>query len=289
MQAQRGTQRARAYAGRRTGALVGAALLLLALLVVARFPYRRLLPPLLDAASAATGARIVVGDVGLGLGRGGPEVEATDLSLEWPSAAALHLATLRVRPAWSLAWLSGAPRWNVEAAGEIGSWAGVLAPDRLAGEWSELQIDALPWASIGSAAPLHGRVSGQLDLTRADGAWQGSAQLLGNGGSVDMPGLPVAIPFEALRADLSVAPGALTLTAGRIEGPLVTASLAGTATVEGDSFSSWALALDVEIEEVDAALRGYLSPMGIPVGPEGRAKLRVTGSLGAPYLSSTPP
>ena len=289
MQARQGARRARAHPGRRPTALVAAALLLVALLVVARFPYRRLLPPVLEAASAATGARIAVGDVGLGLGVGGPRIVATDLSLEWPATAALRLATLRVRPAWSLAWLSGAPRWYVEAAGDLGSWAGVLAGDQLAGQWSEVEVDALPWGLLGSAAPLHGRVSGQLDLTRADGAWQGSAQLLGNGGSVDLPGLPVAIPFEALQADLRVGPGSVTLTGGRIEGPLVTASLSGTATEEGASFSSWPLELDVEIEEVDAALRGYLSPMGIPVGTDGRAKVRVTGSLGAPYLRGAEP
>lgn len=276
-------------APRRSAALVWAALLLVALLVVARFPYRRLLPPLLEAASAATGAAIGVGDIGLGLGLAGPRLEAEQLSLAWPGGRVLHLATLHVRPAWSLDWLSGSPRWHVEASGEAGDWAGVVAPDRLSGEWSEVDMDALPWVLLGSAAPLHGRVSGELDLARANGAWHGSARLVGSGGSVDLPGLPVAIPYEALHAELALTPEAVALSAGRIEGPLVTASVAGTARAEGASYASWPLALDVEIEQVDPALRSYLSPLGIPVGPDGRARLAVSGSLGAPYLSGTPP
>jgi hypothetical protein len=111
----------------------------------------------------------------------------------------------------------------------------------------------------------------------------------GHGGSVDLPGLPVAIPYESLVASLALAPEALTVSGGRIEGPLVTATVAGTARVEGASYASWPLALAVQIERVDSALAGYLPPLGIPVSPEGRAELNVTGTLGAPYLSGASP
>jgi hypothetical protein len=164
----------------------------------------------------------------------------------------------------------------------------VVASDRLDGALRAVEMDALPWARLGSPPPLHGRLSGSLDLARSDRGWQGTASFTGSGGSVDLPGLPVAVPYEALAAQLAVAPEALTLSAGRIEGPLVTASLAGTARAEGPSFASWPVDLDVEIEQVDSALRGYLGPLGIPVTPEGRARVEVTGSLGAPYLSGVP-
>jgi hypothetical protein len=159
-----------------------------------------------------------------------------------------------------------------------------VASDRVAGNWDAVDVDALPWGLLGSLTPLHGRISGELDLVRQDGAWLGSAKLRGEGGSVDLPGLPVAIPFEALHADLAVGPSLVTLSSGRIQGPLVTANVAGTARSAGGAFASWPLALDVEIEEVDPALRGYLTPLGIPVDERGQAKLRVTGSLGSPYL-----
>lgn len=273
---------------RRRALLLALALLAVAALVAVRFPYRRLLPPLLAAASAATGAEIAVGDVGVGLGLAGPRLEAEDLRLAWPGANSLHLAAVTVRPAWSLAWLAGSPRWHVEATADAGGFSGVVAGDRLDGALREVQMDALPWAALGSTAPLHGRVSGTLDLARENGGWQGSASLHGTGGSVDLPGLPVAIPYEALAAELAVAPEALTLAAGRIEGPLVTASVLGTARADGASYASWPLDLDVDIEAVDSGLRGYLAPLGISVSPDGRARVKVTGSLGAPYLSGTP-
>jgi type II secretion system protein N len=270
------------------GAWVWAAAILLLVLIAARFPYQRLLPPLLAAARTATGAQIEVAELRLGLGWSGPRLVAQDLRLHWPETAALSLAALHVRPAWSPAWLSGVPIWHVEAEGEPGAFQGVLGSNRVAGRWNAVDMDALPWVLLGSSAPLHGRMSGEANLVREDGAWRGSARIHGDVGSVDLPGLPVAIPFEALEAEVEVGPGLLTLSSGRIRGPLVTASIAGTASASAGGFSTWPLALDVEIEAVDPALRGYLVPMGIAVSSEGLAKVRVTGTLGSPYLGGVP-
>ena len=286
MQTQRTASRGRAKTGgARRGALIAVVVLLIAVFLAMRFPYQRLLPPVLEVARAATGAEIAVADVGLGLGLGGPHVVASGVRLRWPGTKELSLDAVRVRPAWSLGWLSGAPVWHVDAAGPPGAWTGVVAPDRVEGEWSEVDTDALPWELLGALAPLHGRLSGEVELSRSDGIWLGSAELSGSEGSVDLPGLPVAIPYVALEAQLEVAPALITLSAGRIEGPLVTASLGGTASAGPGAFSAWPLDLAVEIEQVDPALRGYLGPLGIPVDGSGRAQVRVTGTLAAPYLS----
>jgi type II secretion system protein N len=262
------------------------ALLLLLVFAAARFPYARLLPPVLDAARAATGAEIEVAELGLGLGLAGPHVVANGVRVHWPAAPELRFEAVRVRPAWSFSWLSGTPLWHVDAAGAPGAFSGEVSPGRVAGEWTEVDTTALPWVLLGALAPLSGRVSGEVDLAHTDGAWQGTAELAGREGSVDLPGLPVAIPFEAIEARLEVSPALLRLASGRIEGPLVTANVGGTATPEnGGSFSAWPLDLEVDIESVDPALRGYLAPLGIPVEGGGRAKVRVTGTLAAPYLS----
>jgi len=273
----------------RRGALVVAIAVLLLVFLAARFPYGRLLPPLLSAARAATGAEIEVAELGLGLGFAGPRVVASGVRVRWPGAPELILDAVRVRPAWSLAWLAGTPVWHVDAEGAPGAWNGVIAADRVAGAWSEVDTDALPWELLGSMAPLHGRLSGEVALSRSNGAWEGSALLTGNEGSVDLPGLPVAIPFVALAAELEVAPALVTLAAGRIEGPLVTANVGGTASAAEGALAAWPLDLQVEIEQVDPALRGYLGPLGIQVDGEGRANLRVTGTLAAPYLTGAAP
>jgi type II secretion system protein N len=283
MQAQRAA-RGKARSGRRT-LWIGAVTLLLLVFLAARFPYERLLPPVLEAARAASGAEIEVADLGLGLGLGGPQVVASGVRLRWPGTSELALAAVRVRPAWSLAWLTGTPVWHVDTSGPPGAFRGEVAQDRVSGEWREVDTDALPWALVGSLAPVHGRVSGEVDLARSDGAWRGSAQISGTEGSVDLPGLPVAIPFVAIEAQLEVAPDLVTLSGGRLQGPLVTANVDGTASADGASFASWPLDLEVDIEQVDPALRGYLGPLGIPVDGSGRARVRVTGTLAAPYLS----
>jgi type II secretion system protein N len=254
-----------------------------------RFPYERLLPAALAAARAATGAEVVASDLGLGLGLGGPHLRARDVRARWPGAQELAFDTVRLRPAWSPSWLAGRPAWHVAAEGAAGAWQGTLGIDRLAGAWRDVESDALPWILLGSLAPLHGRVSGELDLARSDGAWRGSARLSGADGSVDLPGLPVAIPFVALEAALAVAPEQVTLASGRLEGPLVTARAGGTLAAAGGAFATWPIDLQVEIESIDPALRGYLGPLGIPVAADGRAQVRIGGTLAAPFLSRAAP
>jgi hypothetical protein len=128
-------------------------------------------------------------------------------------------------------------------------------------------------------------MSGTVDLTRTDGAWQGSAQLSGAPGSVDLGGLPVAIPYEELVARVDVAPDRVSLPEARLVGPLVTASFTGSASAAGASFASWPIDLQVQIERIDPALGGYLGPLGIPLDRQGQARVHVTGSLAAPFLS----
>ena len=262
---------------------------LLLLFLVARFPYERLLPPALAAARAATGAEIAVVDLGVGFALTGPHLSARDVRVLWPGAAELVFDSVDVRPAWSLSWLRGRPAWHVSAQGPVGRWQGIVAVDRLAGAWQDVDSNALPWVLVGSLAPLQGRISGEVDLARSDGAWRGSAQLTGTEGSVDLPGLPVAIPFVALEAALGIAAEQVTIATGRIEGPLVTAEAGGTLSMAGSAFSAWPIDLQVEIESIDPALRSYLGPLGIPVGADGRAKVQVGGTLAVPYLSAASP
>jgi type II secretion system protein N len=277
-------------AGRtRRGLWVTVVLGLVGVFLAARFPYERLLPAALAAARGATGAEVAASDLGLGLGLGGPHLRARDVRVRWPGTPELVFDSVRVRPAWSPSWLAGRPAWHLAAEGAAGRWQGVLAVDRLAGAWRDVDSDALPWVLLGSLAPVHGRVSGEVDLARSDGAWRGSAQLSGAEGSVDLPGLPVAIPFVALEAALDVAPEQLTLASGRLEGPLVTARAGGTLGAAAGALSAWPIDLQVEIESIDPALRGYLGPLGIPVSADGRAQLRVGGTLAAPFLSGAPP
>ncbi len=254
--------------------------------VVARFPYERLRPVAQEAASAALGARVEIARLGLGLGWGGPEATAHELRVEWPGSAPLRLERVGVRPAWALAWLRGQPRWHIAATGAPGRFGGQVAPDRIEGEFRDVDVAALPWATFGSTPPLVGRVSGRLDLSlsQEDGRWDGFADVVGENGSVDFAGLPVAIPYQSLAARVELAPQQLALSAARLAGPLITARFAGAATPGSGAPASWPLELQVDIEDVDPALRSHLAPLGIRLDREGHASLRVTGTLAAPVV-----
>jgi type II secretion system protein N len=253
--------------------------------VVARFPYERLLPAAEAAASNALGARVEIGRLGIGLGWGGPEAVGEALHLRWPGGDALRIERVGARPAWTLAWLGGRPRWYVTAAGPPGRFAGEVAPDRVDGAFEEVEVTALPWATFGGTPPLRGRLSGAADLTHEDGAWQGFADVTGENGTIDYAGLPVAIPYEHLAARIELSPGELALPAARLEGPLVTARFSGAATPGPGEPARWPLELRVEVERVDPALRSYLAPLGIRLDRQGQASLRVSGTLAAPIVT----
>jgi len=264
------------------GLAIGGVLLVF---VIARFPFDRLAPAAAAAAAQALGAEVTIAGLGVGLGRGGPEAVLERVLLRWPGDPPLQLDHLGVRPAWSLAWLEGQPRWRLASQGAVGVFQGELGHDRLDAELHEFDIAALPWGRIGGAPPIHGRLSGRLDLELGDSGWVGTAALTGGEGSVDHPALPVAIPYERLDLQVVLDPEAVALPAARLEGPLVTATFAGRAVASAPDPARWPLTLHVEIERVDPALRSYLGPLGIRLDPKGHGTLEVTGTLSAPIVT----
>lgn len=269
---------------RRLAWALGIAALFL-IFLAARFPYDRLLPRATTAAGAALGAEVTIASLGLGFGRGGPEAVARDLRLHWPGSLPLALERVAVRPAWSLDWLRGRPRWHLAAAGPPGRFDGTVAADRVDGRFAGIDVGALPWTALGASPPLDGPLSGSADLLATDGVWSGAIDLASEAGSVDFGGLPVAIPYQRLEGRILVDPARIELRGARLEGPMVTAAFEGTATPRPGPSSSWPLALDVRIEHVDPALRQHLVPLGIRLDREGRATLHVSGTLAAPILS----
>ena len=190
----------------RRGAAVLGALALLAAFLVVRFPYERLLPPLLEVARSATGRR------GRGsrapaaprLGRAARRREGRGAALAGEPAARVRRGGGAGRPGrWR--GCAGARAGTLDLSGPPGVWSGQLGRDRLAGKLEEFDVAALPWQLVGTPSPLKGRISGVVDLEQRGGVWLGSAEIAGGTGSVDLAGLPVAIPFEALSAKLDLA------------------------------------------------------------------------------------
>ena len=269
-------------AARRLGIVV-----LLVVFLAARFPYRRLLRSAARGARARpTGARDRrIGSRARRLGLGGPEVVASGVHLRWPAARTLVLDEVRVRPAWSFAWLRGSPRCASTPRARRRAWRGVVAPDRVAGTWSEVRHRALPWASSVDALAAPGRGSRRAGRAgaRADGAWSGPrGRCAGGEGSLALPGLPVAIPFDdAAAPPLALGAGAaVTTRALALRDRSSSASAHGTAQRLRAAAARRRSRSTCRSSGGPGPARAPSAHARIPHGADGHAAARVTGSAG---------
>ena len=156
----------------RTRAIPVAAALLTLLFVVTGFPYDRLAPAVAARVSQVLGAQVSIASLGPSLSLLGPGVRASGLSVLWPDGSQLRLDSLRVRPAWSFAWLRGRPAFALRLAAPLGQVNGTLivgsAPG-FDGTVRDLELAKLPLQNLVPGASLDGKASGDLDLTNTPG------------------------------------------------------------------------------------------------------------------------
>jgi hypothetical protein len=131
---------------------------------------------------------------------------------------------------------------------------------------------------------LTGRLDADVSLEQRDGRVAGELELEVADGSFSAPGSPVAVPFEELEAELDFEDtGAIAVRALRLEGPMVSGEASGEIGA-APSLEDAPLSISGELRVTDPSLRGMLGPLGVTPDPEGRAKLRVGGTLFEPIL-----
>ena len=111
---------------RRVLAIAAAAVLLTGVFLVVGFPYDRLTPRITQAIETATGARVSIGRLGLGVAWLGPQLRAWDLDVTTPGGRRIPIDRLRVHPAWSMSWLRGVPSVVVAVRSPLGEIDGTL-------------------------------------------------------------------------------------------------------------------------------------------------------------------
>jgi len=276
-------------AGGRAAAVALACGLLTAAFFVVRFPVDRFRGALVEQLAAATGADATIGALSARPGLGGLTLVAAPVSLGWPGGARVELERAAVRPAWSPSWLRGRPALHVALQARVGSLAGTFWPaEPLAfdGELDDVALAELPpeILVLAEGVALTGRLDADVVLEQRDGRLAGELELEVADGSFSAPGSPVAVPFEALEADLDFADtGAIAVRTLRLEGPMVSGEASGEIGA-APSLEGAPLSLTGELRVTDPSLRGMLEPLGITPDPEGRAKLRVGGTLVEPIL-----
>ena len=258
------------------------ALTLLAILVsaIAFFPFERLAPALAGWIESETRIATSIGALDAGFGARGPVLEARDIQLNWPTGEQLALGSLRVSPALSLAWLRGVPTLRVAGSAEFGAFEGVVSAERIQGDFTRFDFAALPPAWFGDAgSPLAGPVDAEVSFARLAEQWSGSAQIEGADGSLALPGSPVAVPYEALKANLRLDEvGTLHVESVALSGPMVEAQAKGEVAAGYAGPATGAIAIEADLTRVDPALLPALAEYGVQLDARGAGHLSISGT-----------
>jgi type II secretion system protein N len=278
------TRRARGLAARLLRGLGFCLLALLAIagIAVAFFPFDRVAPALSARIERETGVATRIESLGAAFGLRGPRIEARGVTLRWPTGEVLALDAVYARPARPSAWLRGVPTAHVTADASFGSFDGDLSRDAVRGELARFDFARLPAAWFGEAgSPLAGAVDARVDLARLGEHWIGSVALTGGEGSLALPGSPVAMPYERLDASARLDDtGMLHLESLVLAGPMLSARAAGTVAAGSGGPATGAVAIEAEIERLDPAFAPALAQYGIALDARGAGRIHVTGAGG---------
>ncbi|MCP5058207.1 MAG: type II secretion system protein GspN [bacterium] len=267
---------------------IGLGCLLLTLVFAAlQFPWNRLTPWLVGQVEQATGARIEVAQLGSGWAMGGPAADLQGLVLHMPGEAPLEIDRLRVRPALSASWFDGEPALAIDLSLGEGQVRGTVWPAGAAGfsgSFDDIYTADLPGALDLSSLPLDGSLSGDADVRHLENRWAGDVSILGSDGSLVLPGLPIALPFDEFSADFRLEEETgVELDSVRFEGPM--ASFDGEGTVALDPAGRpGALDLEIRVWGVDPSLRGMAESQGFRLGASGEAEISLSGTANAPQI-----
>jgi type II secretion system protein N len=270
---------------RRVLAIATAAIVLTGLFVVLGFPYDRITSRIEQAITGTTGVPVHIGRVGLGIGWLAPELRAWDVDATLPSGKHLVLKRLRVRPAWSLSWLRGAPAAVIALRSPIGEIDGTVTMGReygFTGELRQVQLGELPIGGLAPGAAFDGLANGQIDVRFTAERPAGSIQLDATKGSLTLPLLPIGVPFDALKAGIVLGGEHLAkIDVLDLQGPLVALTASGTIGQAPEAAAA-PLALHAKVAVRDPSMRSVIASQGVGLDGNGEAELEIGGTLGDP-------
>lgn len=274
---------------RRGLAIAAAAILLTGAFVVSGFPYDRLTPRIAQTIEAATGARVSIGRLGLGVAWLGPELRAWDVDLTTPGGRRVPIERLRVHPAWSLSWLRGMPSLVVAVRspfGEIDGTVRIGAQPAFDGTLKHFDLAQLPLDLLAPGASLEGRGDAEIDLSLAENGADGTARVDVTQGSFGLPLLPIGVPFDGVHGVFTLGGETLAkIDAFELVGPLLQVSAKGTLG-QAPAATLAPLAIEAQIEVRDANARSLLQAQGVRLGPDGKASLSIGGTLADPQVQT---
>ncbi len=268
-------------------AMIALGCVLLTLFFIYRgFPYERLGESLARSLSRSTGSRVTIQGFGPRFQLAGPGVEMTGVRITGADGTTWSIDRARLRPAWSLSWLRLEPALHtrIEVPGGLAEGVFTLAePLAWRGRLSDVDLARLPVASLWPGAAFSGTLEGRIDLHSSPLGPDGIVRLEATGGTLSLPGVPAAVPFDQLTAALKLGEKFLfRIQSLRIQSPLFSASVKGSFT-RGRSLAESGVNLQIQLT-VEHALRPALKDANIRVSADGRATVRIGGTVVSPVI-----
>jgi type II secretion system protein N len=263
-----------------------AGILLTVFFVFLGFPYDRLRESVGAELGRLAGAPVSIGELAPHLGLGGPGFEARQVATAIDGKP-LRFDRVRLRPAWSPAWLSGTPALHVDADGPPGRVRGalVLGEERAwSGTLSGLDLELLPLEGLVSGLDVAGQVDAEADLRAGAQGLAGTLHFEAAKGQIVLPNLPMPLPFETLRGNVRFGEdGQLArVDALRLEGPIVSGDVEGTIG-RGRIRGQEPLDLSVRMQVQGPAVSTIRS-FGVPLDGNGETSLHLGGTLSNPVV-----
>ena len=227
------------------------------------FPYDRLAGRVAELLGRATQSQIRITELAPRLSLSGPGLDAVGVTATPRTGTRIELERAFLRPAWSASWLRGHPALHLDLTG--------------------VELAGLPLAAALPGASLRGQADIGLDLVLAQEGSEGSSRFDARDGSLELPGLPMPLPFTSFAGELRFGGESLVeLGSATLTGPLVSVLASGTLG-RGASVATSPLLLDLEIT-AQPDLRAPLQAAGIALDPDGKRKLQLTGTPGSPEI-----
>ena len=124
----------------------------------------------------------------------------------------------------------------------------------------------------------------EIDLRTGPNGPTGEIRFESWDGSVALPQLPFAFPFEEAHGELERSEsGAVTVREFELTGPMFEVDAEGTVAASR-RLGQAALDLEVDLVVVDPAVREMVQPFGIRLDPEGAGRFRLSGTVSRPVL-----
>jgi type II secretion system protein N len=261
-------------------------LLLVGLFIYLGFPYAKLGDRIATEVQRRHGVRVDFESVRPRLRLAGPGIQASGVRATFPGGEALRIERVALRPAWSMAWLRGDRAVYTEVESDLGNLTGTIVlggSNGFSGDLEQVAVGRLPLARAFPLGSLDGVLDAAVDILVGEQGPEGRASFEARDGSLDIKGLPMAIPFETLSGELDFG-GETLIAVNRLDlaGPMASANVTGS-VLQAASFEEAPLRLEAQIE-AKADLQPAMREAGVRFDRNGKAKVRVTGTVALPNI-----